>query len=45
MTGSRCEKGIRVLEFSSPSGPVFRYDPMTKDSLGDQPTVRECKKH
>ena len=37
--GQKCENGIKVLNFSIPSGPYFHYDPPTSNSLGDQPTL------
>ena len=33
------ERGIRVLKLTEGSGPVYRYDPPTVDSFGDQPLL------
>lgn len=37
----RCENGIRVVEFSAPEGPTFKFDPPTEESFGDSPLVRD----
>ncbi len=39
LIGERCESGLKVPLFSAPTGPELHYEPMTEDSLGDQPTV------
>ena len=40
--GMRCdERGIMVLEFSEPSGTVFKYQPPNDLSFGDQPMISE----
>ncbi len=42
MVGERCELGLKVPLISDPVGPEFHYEPMTFDSIGGQPTIREC---
>ena len=35
------ERGIKVLEFSSPKGPKYHYLKPSSQSLGDQPPLRD----
>jgi hypothetical protein len=38
--GDSCnELGIKVLQLTEPSGPVYHYNPPSKDSFGDQPLL------
>ncbi|XP_059086689.1 uncharacterized protein LOC131883271 [Tigriopus californicus] len=41
VTGEKCQNGIKILKFSSPTGPNFHYNPPTKNSFGDQPLLRD----
>ena len=42
IVGIRCdERGIMVLDFSEPSGEVFKYEPPNSTSFGDQPLLSE----
>ena len=40
---SRCENGIKVVEFSDPKqdDPVFRFDPATNETFGSDALVPE----
>ena len=40
---SRCENGIKVVEFSDPKteDPTFKFDPPTDTSFGDSPLIRD----
>ena len=42
IVGIRCdERGIMALDFSEPSGEVFKYEPPNSTSFGDQPLLSE----
>ena len=41
VTSWRCQGGIARLKFSEPKGPVYRYDPPSRNSFGHQPSLMD----